>query len=404
MIKTFVSAIALAVENLKARLFHTLLSVLGIVIGVAALVSILCMIDGMEKFAKDQIQTTTSLNSIVLQSESIKYTNGLQIKKDTFAYFNYERFKLLKSSFDSSAVKLFIGSTSATELETTKKEKTGSLLIGIGEKMDDHVKLLHGRFFTSTDLINRSKLTLLNKKLLDNLGLDASSIGKQISTLYGELTIIGIVEEQSDKPKLYHPITLLSSAQLKEHVPAVWMEVGNVEEVNKIKTAVTQWIQKEFGAYANDITVVTNSFRLEQVERGFLLFRIIMGLIVGLSVVVGGIGVMNVLLISVTQRTTEIGVRKALGAKRKDIVLQFLAEAVTISAFGSFCGLVIGLLFTVTALPIIKSITKVPFQAAYTVDTLIIVSSLAILVGISFGTYPAIRASRLNPVEAIRRE
>ncbi|HMV91798.1 MAG TPA: FtsX-like permease family protein, partial [Cyclobacteriaceae bacterium] len=120
--------------------------------------------------------------------------------------------------------------------------------------------------------------------------------------------------------------------------------------------------------------------------------------------VVGGVGVMNVLLISVTERTTEIGIRKAVGANRRDIILLFLSESVTVSAFGSVLGLIFGTLFTMAAIPIVKAITKIPFQAAYTFDTFFLIAIIAIIVGIVFGTYPAVRASRLDPVEAIRHE
>jgi putative ABC transport system permease protein len=127
-------------------------------------------------------------------------------------------------------------------------------------------------------------------------------------------------------------------------------------------------------------------------------------LIVGISVVVGGIGVMNVLLISVTERTAEIGIRKATGANRRDIVLLFLSESITVSAFGSFLGLTFGILITMAVIPIVRALTDVPFQAAYTLNTVLLVSVISILVGVVFGTYPAIRASKLNPVDAIRHE
>jgi putative ABC transport system permease protein len=119
---------------------------------------------------------------------------------------------------------------------------------------------------------------------------------------------------------------------------------------------------------------------------------------------VGGVGVMNVLLISVTERTSEIGIRKAMGANRKDIVMLFLSESIAVSAFGSLLGLIFGVLFTMAAVPIVKAITKIPFQAEYTLNTFLVIAILAVVVGIVFGTYPAIRASRLNPVDAIRHE
>jgi putative ABC transport system permease protein len=174
--------------------------------------------------------------------------------------------------------------------------------------------------------------------------------------------------------------------------------------VNPIKEEVAAWLKKTFKDRENDFSIVTNEFRLEQAAKGFLLFKVIMGLIVGISVLVGGIGVMNVLLISVTQRTAEIGVRKAVGANRRDIILQFLAESITVSAFGSFMGVIFGVLISMAAVPIIKAFVEVPFHVAYTWSTFILIAVVSLVIGIVFGTYPALRASRLDPVEAIRRE
>jgi putative ABC transport system permease protein len=192
--------------------------------------------------------------------------------------------------------------------------------------------------------------------------------------------------------------------ELQTSPSEVIFEAQKTEDVLVLKEEISHWLKGNFKDATSDFIILTNNFRLEQAAKGFLLFRVIMGLIVGISVVVGGIGVMNVLLISVTERTAEIGIRKATGASRRDIALLFLAESISVSTFGSLLGLIFGVLGTMVIIPIVKSITKVPFQAAYTWNTFLIISIISMLVGVLFGTYPAIRASRLDPVEAIRHE
>jgi putative ABC transport system permease protein len=219
------------------------------------------------------------------------------------------------------------------------------------------------------------------------------------------LQIVGVIDDPKNKtPQLYFPITVLTDAELKANTPDIYFEAEKTEDVSVLKSEITNWLAVNYQHSADDFIIQTNEFRVQQATKAFLLFRIIMGLIVGISVIVGGVGVMNVLLISVKERTAEIGIRKSVGANRRDITLLFLAEAVTVSVFGSFVGLVAGIVGTMGVIPIIKAITDAPFQAAYTVNTLFVVSIIAVLVGVIFGTYPAIRASRLDPVEAIRHE
>ncbi|MEL6616454.1 MAG: FtsX-like permease family protein, partial [Bacteroidota bacterium] len=113
---------------------------------------------------------------------------------------------------------------------------------------------------------------------------------------------------------------------------------------------------------------------------------------------------MNVLLMTVTERTQEIGIRKATGARRRDIVTQFLAEAVMVSSAGSTVGLLAGLGVVFAAVPILRAVADVPFRAGFSLGSLVVVALVAIAVGLVFGTYPAWRASKLNPVDAIRRD
>jgi putative ABC transport system permease protein len=405
MIKKIGESFILAFQNIRARFFHTLLSVLGIVIGVAALVAILSLIDGMEQFAKDQIATTTSLNGVVVHSRPSHMVNDVSVRKDTFSIIQYDDFLEARKAVTKPAT-FYIFQQSTNQVKFGDSLKTiGVNVSATGAAISLQLKnSLTGRLFTEDDLANKSQIALVNRRFIKTVGLDSITIlNREIFWEGRNLRIVGAYRGMDERaPGLVVPITLYSHRQLYERPPEVIIDVVSTLDVHAVKEEIETWLGKRF--QKDEFSVFTNELRLKQAEQGFLLFRVIMGMIVGISVLVGGIGVMNVLLISVTQRTTEIGVRKAVGANRKDIIFLFLAESITVSAFGSLLGLIFGVVGTMVAIPIIKAITKVPFQAIYTLNTLLVISVIALIIGILFGTYPALRASRLDPVEAIRRE
>lgn len=404
MLKHLLASFGLAFQNIRSRFFHTLLSVLGIVIGVAALVAILSLIDGMEKFAKEQISSTTSLNGIVIYSDMYKEANGVRLRKDSFAVVQYSDFLAARRVLTKPATCYLLLNLSDQVFFGDSLKPIGARITATAVAVSPKAKIITGRFFTEQDLDSAARIVLVNRPFIKATGLDSNTvIGKIIQFKEHQLRVAGVYSGTDEKnPHLVVPITLFPPVVLKGNPPEMVIDAESTLDVNPLKDEITAWLKKRFAYDAP--TVFTNQLRLKQAEQGFLLFRVIMGMIVGISVLVGGIGVMNVLLISVTQRTAEIGVRKAVGAKRRDIVSLFLAESITVSAFGSFIGLVVGILATMVAVPIIKAMTKVPFQAAYTLNTLLVITVIAVITGIVFGTYPALRASRLDPVEAIRRE
>lgn len=407
MLKKIVSSFKMAANTLRSHFFHTFLSILGMVIGVAALVGILCLIDGMEQYAKDQLTQTTSLNAISVTARPTKNVNGINVRKDTFARLDYARFLELKAAIPYRVEAMMVASSSAEATTENDTVATVTLLRGISAMWPDKWEVKAGGLLDEAAISGREAVAVINRAFAKAARPTDSAevwLGKKIHVSGRTLSVMGVVNQRSPEPEVFLPITLLTPAELKSAPPSVVLEAEHVVEVTPIRDTVRTWLKTEFPGREGDFDVMTNGFRVEQATRGFMLFRVIMGLIVGISVLVGGIGVMNVMLISVTQRTTEIGVRKAMGAKREDIVMQFLAESITISAFGSLAGLVLGILGTLAFVPIIKALTQVPFQASYTGNTLGVVALVAVAVGILFGTYPALRASRLDPVEAIRRE
>jgi putative ABC transport system permease protein len=177
-----------------------------------------------------------------------------------------------------------------------------------------------------------------------------------------------------------------------------------IEDVDAVRTRVEGWLEQRFGNFERYFTVSSSERRIAQARQAILVFKLSMGAITGISLLVGGIGIMNVLLASVTERTREIGVRKAVGARRNDIMLQFLAESIAIAGVGSLLGVMLGMAGAFASTAIIRMASEAPLQAAFTWSTMLVAVGAAVFVGLAFGTYPARRAARLSVIEAIRHE
>jgi len=409
MLRNTLQSFGLAIQNIRSNLFHTFLSVLGIVIGVAALVATFSLIDGLEKFARDQIASNTSVNAVAVSTETEKTINHLSVRKDTFQVIDYDRYVRFRAN--APLVKnANLDNSYNREISVSGKDSTiGAMLRCAAEAPWGDTSITHGQNFSATAFSGREKVTVINTQLAKLIAgsddLD-QAIGRTFTAFGNELRIIGVVKSKKEEtpPVACIPVSLLSINDLQRSPPRMILEMAKTEDVPVVKTQVEAWIKTEFGAENDDFQVQSQDFWIEKAAMGFTIFRVIMGMIIGLSVVVGGVGVMNVLLISVTERTAEIGLRKAVGAKKGDIRRLFLAESITVSAFGSLIGLALGAAFAMAAIPIIRYFADVPFTAVLTWNTFFIICTVAILIGMIFGTFPAIKAAKLDPVEALRRE
>lgn len=408
--KKLSATIGEAFQNIRARLFHTLLSVLGIVIGVAALVTILSLIDGMEKHARRQLSDTTSVKMIQISSVTTKTVQGMNISKDSFPYLNYEAFRALQHEVFQNQADATLSVRKTGELTMPEvAEPFAAVITGVAPDVWGRMELAEGRRFSDADFEGAGDVAVINDLLAGQIKKSApekSLLGKNIQLGETSFRIVGVLKTQQEgRPEIFVPIVHWTDKELQKSPPSCLADVHLVEDVQDVKKQIEDWLTKHYPGHSDGFDVATNEYRVNQITEGFMLFRLIMGMIVGISVLVGGIGIMNVLLISVSERTAEIGIRKALGAKRRDILRLFLSESVAISLLGSFLGLLLGMLGAAVAVAIVGMVLKGPqFEAAYTFQTLLIIVAVALLVGIVFGTYPAIKASRLDPVEAMRRE
>jgi putative ABC transport system permease protein len=398
---------------LRQHPLRALLSILGLVIGVAALVGILSLGDGLERFAREQVATTTDLQNILVVPQTSRVLDGVVLRRDTVVHLGAAQIAALAAELGGAARVVAVRQRPVAVRLGAHETAAQLIAADTGAWALREARVSAGRLFTSADVAAGRAVVVLAAPLAAKL---AAGDGAAPESLPGrtlrlgadpvEVAIVGVLEgSMGGAAELYGPLETLAG-MLGDAPPRLLVRVERAEEVQRVADRIRAWLDAEAAAAggAAAFNIRTDVLRTDQIRRGMRLFKLVLGLIAGLSVLVGGIGVMNVLLIAVVERTREIGIRKAIGARRADIRLQFLAEAMAISVAGSVAGLVVGFAGVVAVTPVIRELTDTAFRPALSASTLATVGLVALAVGLAFGTYPAARAARLSPVEAMRQE
>ncbi len=370
----------------------------------ASLVGILALGDGLEQTGREQLAQTTSLNILQARTNQTKTVDNVRIRIEDAPKFSLEHAQETKNRYSERAIVEFVASEA---LEISYGDSVhgvyfqGNMENGLSFVNDS---LAAGRYFSESDVLNGAKVLVIGGYIAEKWFENPEEIvGKQVEIKGEEFLVIGLLKERGEgTPRAYVPIS--SFLAMIEDYPVLSLKVTRAEEIPVIEEELKAWLDDSFEEGSEAFTMMSNRARVEQFSQGILLFKLIMGAITGISVLVGGIGVMNVLLISVTERTKEIGIRKATGAKKKDIVLQFMAESVTVSFVGCISGWILGIVGIFIFVPIVNSIADLGFRAALGFNTVLVILAVAMVVGVVFGTYPAWRASQLDPIDAIRHE
>jgi putative ABC transport system permease protein len=416
-------SIQVGLQTLRANPFRTLLSTLGIVMGAASLVGVLSAGDGAFALARRQIQRF-GLQSVGVMPKTVDIVDGLSIPRSTYPTFSIEQARSLSAHLGAgSAVALSAAGGVGTFVKSTGGPPRAAAVLGAYgsfEALLGGVPIAHGRFLTEDEMAGAGTVVVISGNLAQELAAGKSPVSVLNTRLLLQgrpWTIVGVLEDTGNGrtftiivPIGAFPLAAASQGQGPSRfagVRSLLVLAPRIEDVLSVQSQVEAWADATEPTWRKDSLVTISSQgaeRLRQLNQGMLIFKLLMGSFAAISLVVGGIGIMNVLLAAVAERTREIGVRKAAGATRRDIVVQFLSESVVISLAGSMLGAVVGLSAAVGITAFIRWRTSTPMYAMFTWQTFAISMGTAIAVGLIFGVYPALKAAGLSPVDAMRYE
>jgi putative ABC transport system permease protein len=414
-------SIGVGFDALRVNPLRTFLATLGVIIGVAALVAVLSLGDGMQKAARAQLAQTTDIQTVVVRPLRSESVDGQLFPIRDPARFTVDDATALGALDGADGWGIVTTGRAEVRLGSPELRRMATVMARLGAgTLATSDSIVAGRALTLDEQRGASRDVVVSAELAREIAGDRAAAGNSPAAVGRTLRIEGdsarVVGVLAPRPpavgetgdyRVSGSMGFVAAVLPAEQraVPTVYVRAARVEDTELLRARIESWIAARDSLEARRTSVVTNSRRLEQARTGILTFKLFMGAITGISLLVGGIGIMNVLLASVTERTREIGIRKAAGARARDIHLQFLAESVAISGVGSLIGVALGVSGAYCITAVIRKLTNATaLRASFSWSTLLVAAVAAMAIGLIFGTWPARRAARLTPIDAIRHE
>lgn len=394
-------------RTLTANKVRTGLSMLGILIGVAAVVAMLALGRGAQQQIESQLSSLGS-NLLVLRAGAMRI-GGVSQESGLTTRLSEDDARFLK---DRIPTLNRVSSQVNGRAQVTYQNKNWSTqVLGAGPaypKMHAADPVM-GRFFNEQENQMRSRVAVIGMTLVQQLFLDQNPIGEMIKINKVSFQVIGVLPEKggsgfrNQDDIIVLPVqTAMHRLMGKNYVDSIELEVDRPENIEQAQDSILKFMilkNKVPPSQSEDAFQIFNMSDIQAaLSQTSKTMSLLLATIAAISLVVGGIGIMNIMLVSVTERTREIGLRKAIGAKRKDILIQFLAESIVVSAIGGLSGIFLGWLVTVGLTQLSGWTTSVSWESV----ALSFITSA--LIGVVFGVYPARKASLLNPIDALRYE
>lgn len=403
------AAARVALTTLRDHPLRTALATTGIVIGSASLGGVLSIGDGMQEaaLARVALEGYTQLRVTPRLGDEI---NGVRVPRAQWVAFGEsDRAALARAVGPATRVELATQGTVRLSTADAAARPLGAYLLGLSSSAPDSalVGAAHGRALTPAELSSGAPLAMVSDALARSLaGQPAAAVGRVVTVGGAPVTIVGVHPSGSgDVPRLTLPYARATAVLGPGAVTGLRVIAPTVQQLDSVHGRVTGWMARERRAWRDSIDVeAPRRERLADIASAMLAFKLGLGAFAGITLLVGGIGIANVLLSSVHERTREIGIRRAVGARRRDLLAQFLMEAVTITGVGSMSGMALGVVSALAVTWGIRWKTGVPIHAALTPSTILAGVVVSVVVGFLAGLAPALRASRLAPIDAIRQE
>ena len=411
-----IESLSIAIRSLLANKLRSALTMLGIIIGVGAVITLMSVGQGAQAAITSTFeQMGTNLLNVMPRSPEVGGMVGIS-----------PVFVTPTLTLDDAKALERIGSVAGVApvneniVEVTAGDESKVAIIHGSSPEYQEVyahSIASGQFLSARNVASRDNVVVLGSTVAEDLFGSDDPVEQRVKIKGKRFTVIGVLEPKggaimgvSLDDIVVTPITTFQTklftqrtARGEDAVQSIAIKVASAEAIDGVRDEIETTLRKRHRIAADekdDFAVISMEQMLGMFEQVTGIFTIVLGAIAGISLLVGSIGIMNIMLVSVTERTREIGIRKAVGAKRRDILVQFLLEAAVLSLLGGAVGIIGG--WMLSFLISLVNIGGITLHSVVSLDIVVLAVSVSVFIGLASGIYPAMRAARLNPIDALR--